>query len=190
MDKQLNVVMGDYKKLIDRLHQYGIGLYGTFIFGYDSESAGDTLHTAEVAIDFGLFIAAFNHLIPFPGTPLYEQFREEGKLTDEQWWLSPTFRFGDVPFNPKNMTAQELRELCLNARRKFYSFSGMVRRSTNIRGNATTIGKAALFWGINGLLHKEIGQKDGLPLGNSPTRPQPLYPQQTLSSSATNRFPG
>jgi len=175
MDKQLNVVMGDYKKLIDRLHQHGIGLYGTFIFGYDTESVDDTLHTAEAAIDFGLFIAAFNHLLPFPGTPLYEQFRYEGKLTDEQWWLSPTFRFGDVPFNPKNVTSQELHELCLKARRRFYSLPGMIRRSANIRGNATTLRKAAAFWGINALLRKEIGQKDGLPLGNYPVRPSPLY---------------
>ncbi len=175
MDKQLNVVMGDYKKLIDRLHQHGIGLYGTFIFGYDTESVDDTLHTAEAAIDFGLFIAAFNHLLPFPGTPLYEQFRSEGKLTDEQWWLSPTFRFGDVPFTPKNMTSQELHELCLKARRRFYSLPGMIRRSANIRGNATTLRKAAAFWGINALLRKEIGQKDGLPLGNYPVRPSPLY---------------
>src|SRR5947209_3342858 len=182
MDKKLNVVMGDYKALIDRLHQYGIGLYGTFIFGYDSESAADTVRTAEAAIDFGLFIAAFNHLLPFPGTPLYEQFRHKGKLTDEQWWLSPTFRFGDVPFNPKNTTAQELHELCLNARRRFYSFPGMLKRATNIKGNATTLKKAAMFWGINGLLRKEIGQKDGLPLGNHPVRPVPLYPQSVVSS--------
>jgi len=181
MDKKLNVVMGDYKALIDRLHQYGIGLYGTFIFGYDSESAADTVRTAEAAIDFGLFIAAFNHLLPFPGTPLYEQFRQEGKLTDEQWWLSPTFRFGDVPFNPKNTTAQELHELCLKARRRFYSFPGMLKRATNIKGNATTLKKAAMFWGINALLRKEIGQKDGLPLGNHPVRPVPLYPRSTVS---------
>ncbi len=175
MDKQLNVAMGNYQELITRLHQHGIGLYGTFIFGYDSETSADTVRTAEAAIDFGLFIAAFNHLLPFPGTPLYEQFRKEGKLTDEQWWLSPTFRFGDVPFNPKNMTAQELRELCLKARRRFYSLPGMMRRSTNIKGNATTLRKAAAFWGINALLRKEIGQKDGLPLGNMPVRPSPLY---------------
>lgn len=175
MDKQLNVVMGDYQKLITRLHQHGIGLYGTFIFGYDSETSADTLRTAEAAIDFGLFIAAFNHLLPFPGTPLYEQFRQEGKLTDEQWWLSPTFRFGDVPFNPKNVTAQELHELCLKARQRFYSLPGIVRRSANIKGNATTLRKAAAFWGINALLRKEIGQKDGLPLGNLPVRPSPLY---------------
>jgi radical SAM superfamily enzyme YgiQ (UPF0313 family) len=183
MDKKLNVVMGDYKTLINRLHQHGIGLYGTFIFGYDSESASDTLRTSEAAIDFGLFIAAFNHLLPFPGTPLYEQFRKGGKLTDEQWWLSPTFRFGDVPFNPKNMTAQELHELCLKARRRFYSLPGMVRRATNIKGNATTLRKAAAFWGINALLRKEIGQKDGLPLGNHPVRPLPLYPQDVMSAT-------
>jgi radical SAM superfamily enzyme YgiQ (UPF0313 family) len=175
MDKKLNVVMGDYQQLIDRLHRHGIGLYGTFIFGYDSESAEDTLRTAEAAIEFGLFIAAFNHLLPFPGTPLYQQFRLEGKLTDEQWWLSPTFRFGDVPFNPKHVTAQELHELCLKARRRFYSLPGMARRFTNLRGNATTLRKAAAFWGINALLRKEIGQKDGLPLGNEPVRPSPLY---------------
>jgi radical SAM superfamily enzyme YgiQ (UPF0313 family) len=175
MDKQLNVVMGDYQKLITRLHQHGIGLYGTFIFGYDSETSADTARTAEAAIDFGLFIAAFNHLLPFPGTPLYEQFRLEGKLTDEQWWLSPTFRFGDVPFNPKNMTAQELHELCLKARRRFYSLPGMLRRSMNLKGNATTLRKAGAFWGINALLRKEIGQKDGLPLGNLPVRPAPLF---------------
>jgi radical SAM superfamily enzyme YgiQ (UPF0313 family) len=182
MDKQLNVVMGDYQKLITRLHQHGIGLYGTFIFGYDSETSTDTVRTAEAAIDFGLFIAAFNHLLPFPGTPLYEQFRQEGKLTDEQWWLSPTFRFGDVPFNPKNMTAQELHELCLKARRRFYSFPGMLRRSTNIKGNATTVQKAAAFWGIYALLRKEIGQKDGLPLGNMPVRPVPLFAESRSSS--------
>lgn len=175
MEKQLNVVMGDYKQLIDRLHRHGIGLYGTFIFGYDSEAAEDALRTAEAAIEFGLFIAAFNHLLPFPGTPLYAQFRQEGKLTDDEWWLSPTFRFGDVPFNPKNMTAQELHELCLAARRRFYSVPGMARRFTNREGNANSVRKAAAFWGINALLRREIGQKDGLPLGNEPVRPTPLY---------------
>ncbi|HEY7419638.1 MAG TPA: hypothetical protein VH593_30945, partial [Ktedonobacteraceae bacterium] len=175
MDKKLNVVMGDYKQLIDRLHHYGIGLYGTFIFGYDSESAIDTQRTAESAIDFGLFIAAFNHLLPFPGTPLYKQFQSEGKLTDEQWWLSPTFRFGDVPFNPRNMSAQELHDLCIKARRRFYSVPAMIQRAMNLKGNATTLRKAGAFWGINVLLRKEIGQKDGLPLGNHPVRPLPLY---------------
>ena len=175
MDKKVNTVNGDYRELIARLHAHGIALYGTFIFGYDSESAEDVLRTAEAAIEFGLFIAAFNHLIPFPGTPLYEQFRQAGRLSDDPWWLSPTFRFGDVPFEPKNVTARELRDLCIGARRRFYSLPAVLRRSGNVRGNCRTLRKAGAFFSINALLRKEIDQKNGLPLGNEPERPEPLF---------------
>lgn len=175
MDKQINTVLGDYKQMIERLHSYGIAIYGTFIFGFDSESAKDAFRTAEAAIEFGLFIAAFNHLIPFPGTPLYQEFLQDGRLTDEAWWLSPTFRFGDVPFNPSQVTAHELHSLCLQARRRFYSLPGILRRATNRRGNCPTLKKAGAFLSVNALLRKEIGQKDGLPLGNEPVRPHPIF---------------
>jgi radical SAM superfamily enzyme YgiQ (UPF0313 family) len=187
MDKKINTVLGDYRDLIARLHQYGIALYGTFIFGYDSDRPEDVLRTAEAAIEFGLFIAAFNHLLPFPGTPLYEQFRESGRLTDERWWLSPSFRFGDVPFEPAAMTARELHERCIGARRRFYSLPGILRRATNLRGNCHGLRKSAAFVSINGLLRKEIDQKDGLPLGDEPVRPQPLFPAGELLPVLTGR---
>ena len=174
MDKRINISMGDYKKRVATLHKYGIALYGTFVFGYDSESLSDIRKTADFAIELGLFIAAFNHLIPFPGTPLYKQFQKDGRLTDEQWWLSPTFRFGDVPFNPLNTTADELHRECIQARKRFYSFSGIVKRARNISGNCTSLKKAGTYVLVNGLLRKEIGQKDGLPLGNEIFRPQPI----------------
>ena len=184
MDKDINVAMGDYRTLIDRLHAHGIALYGTFIFGYDSESADDVLRTAEQAIDFGLFIGAFNHLMPFPGTPLYEDLRRSGRMPDAQWWLSPTFRFGDIPFDPRHVTAAELHELCLEARRRFYSVGGIVRRARNVRGNCTTLKKAGAFFSVNALLRKEIGQKDGLPLGNEPFRPRPLHEAELRHAAA------
>jgi radical SAM superfamily enzyme YgiQ (UPF0313 family) len=184
MDKQINVSMGDYKTLIDRLHAHGIALYGTFIFGYDSESSEDVIRTAERAIELGLFIGAFNHLIPFPGTPLFAQLQRDGRLSDEQWWLSPTFRFGDVPFDPRHVTARELHELCLRARRRFYSFGGIARRGTNLSGNCTTLKKAGTYIAVNALLRKEISQKDGLPLGNEPFRPQPLFATDSAAKTA------
>lgn len=175
MDKNINVKMGDYKKLVSILHRCRIALYGTFIFGYDTESAEDAMRTAEAAIEMGLFIAAFNHLVPFPGTPLYEQFRVDGRLTDDEWWLSPTFRFGDIPFNPSQITAKELHEECIKARKRFYSFPGIIKRAGNISGNCGTVKKAATYVWVNGLLRQEIKQKDGLPLGNHSERPKPIY---------------
>lgn len=175
MAKEVNIKMGKYDELIKRLHSYGIALYGTFVFGYDTETLGSILDTAHRAVDYGLFMAAFNHLMPFPGTPLYQQFVREGRMRCEKWWLDPGFKFGDVPFNPKQMTAAQLHEYCIRAREIFYGYPAILSRGlTNISGNCGSMQKLGMYASINYLLRKEIGEKDGLPLGNEPFVPQPL----------------
>jgi radical SAM superfamily enzyme YgiQ (UPF0313 family) len=172
MDKKINTVVGEYEELIDRIHRHGISIYGTFIFGYGTETREDALATVEEAIRLGLGMGAFNHLLPLPGTPLYERMLLEGRLTEPEWWLSPTYRYGDIAFEPEAMTGEQLHELCLAARRRFYSFGSIARRLGR-RANRTPLRKAAVLGGINLLLRKEIEQKDGLPLGNEPFRPVP-----------------
>jgi radical SAM superfamily enzyme YgiQ (UPF0313 family) len=172
MDKKVNTVLGEYPALVDTIHSYGISIYGTFIFGYDLETPEDGMRTVDAAIDLGLGMGAFNHLLPFPGTPLYAQLREEGRLTDDEWWLSPTYRYGDISFEPRTMTGAELHALCLRARRRFYGFPSIGRRLLT-KGNRWPPRKAGAVLGVNLLLRKEIDQKDGLPLGNEPFRPVP-----------------
>ncbi len=175
MNKDFNAKMGPYQVLIKRMHSYGIALYGTFVFGYDSETLQNIDYTAKKAIDYGLFMAAFNHLMPFPGTPLYHQFVRERRMKDDKWWLDPKFRFGDVPFNPKQMTSVQLHEACIQARHTFYGYRAIAERGiSNIIGNCGSVKKVAAFAYINYLLRKEIGEKDGLPLGNDATPPQQL----------------
>lgn len=174
MGKPINVRMGPYDTLIRQLHRHNIALYGTFIFGYDTESIADIRDTTERAIDLGIFMAAFNHLLPFPGTPLYATLRREGRLIDDPWWLSPTFRFGNVPFRPQHLSPEELHEECLRARERFYSVSSIARRAfENREGNFHSLTKAGAYLWINSLLRREIAEKDGLPLGNSPHPPSP-----------------
>lgn len=182
MGKQFNAKVGNYEELIRRLHSYGIALYGTFVFGYDSETLASIEDTAKRAIDLGLFMAAFNHLMPFPGTPLYHKLSSEGRLRNEKWWLDPEFRFGDVPFNPKNMTAEQLHAQCIKARRMFYGLGATARRGvSNIPGNCGSAAKLGAFLYINHLLRREIGEKDGLPLGNDPRVPVPFGLEEVVS---------
>ena len=184
MEKQVNIKMGNYEELIKRLHSYGIALYGTFVFGYDSETLQSIKDTAKKAIDFGLFMAAFNHLVPFPGTPLYHQFVREGRMKNDKWWLDPEFRFGEVPFRPKQMTAEALHEECIKARKTFYGYRAIASRGlSNIVGNCGSVAKVAAFTYINYLLRREIGEKDGLPLGNDA-----VYPQAIQEAPETNPF--
>ena len=101
-----------------------------------SSSATSTTRTQsfDEAVDFateeGMYIAAFNHLTPFPGTPLYKRLQSEGRLRFEAWWLDPEYRYNALPFMPKTLTPDEVTAGCVDARRRFYGWPNIVRRST------------------------------------------------------------
>lgn len=166
MNKPVNANVGDYETAIRKIHSKGLAIYGTFIFGYDTDTLNDYERTAEWAIEQDLFIAAFNHLLPFPSTPLYQEFQKQGQLRyPKGWWLNPAFRYNEVPFYPKNCSHEELREACMAARRKFYGMSGILRRFNREVAMSSLPMASTYFW-LNLLLGREVEQKNGLPLGN------------------------
>jgi hypothetical protein len=63
------------------------------------------------------------------------------------------------------MTPAELEQSCLQARRTFYSFSSIFERGADLRSNCASPRTAAVFYGLNYLLHREVSQKYGIPLG-------------------------
>jgi radical SAM superfamily enzyme YgiQ (UPF0313 family) len=181
MNKGFNAAMGDYKALVSVIHSYGIGIYGTFIHGFGDDTPQDIRAVSDFAVELGLIIAAFNHLMPFPGTPDFARMQAAGQLDarQERWWLDPDYRFGEAPFAPQAMSSSALHEATLEARRRFYSFPSAVKRLlTNPKGNLFARGrfspvKAAAYAALNfgGALSigREITQKDGRPLGLAPT---------------------
>lgn len=175
MRKEVNLYhLSRLRQDVNEIHRRGIAIYGTFIFGHDHDTLDDYRAVVDMALELNLFMAAFNPLIPFPGTPLYAQLETEGRVNRE-WWLDPAFRFGQIPFHPKQMTAEEIHQACLKARRRFYSIRGILQRTVNIRGNLTSPMKIAGYFGINTLLRQDISERDGLPLGNEPHRPMEVY---------------
>lgn len=186
MGKGFNAALGDYRELVEVIHSYGIGIYGTFIHGYADDTAEDVQAVADFAVDLGLIIAAFNHLMPFPGTPDFGTMLEKGQLDEEQktWWLDPAYRFGDAPFKPEKMTSRGLHDAALSARKRFYSFSSGVKRALrNPRGNLFVgenfnLKKAGAYAALNFSsaisIGKEIKQKDGRPIGFERSVPEPF----------------
>jgi len=72
---------------------------------------------------------------------------------------------GVVAFRPKNFTPRRLSDLCLDFRKKFYSYLAIFRRGSNIRGNCNNIFKIMTFYSLNILARKEAEQRQGLLLG-------------------------
>ena len=165
MRKKFNTMGGGYEVALANLRRYSIGLYSTFMFGYEKDTQ-DSFHQAvEFADRHRFYMAAFNHLTPFPGTPLYQRLAQEGRLLYERWWLDPRYSYNKIPFRPYLLEAQELQRLCIEARAKFYSINSMARRFID-PVNRSSAFLARNFLLINWMMRREVHQRDDLPLGD------------------------
>lgn len=164
MGKKVNTV-SDYEKAVTNMRKYGMCVYGTFVFGYDEDTVETFTETLRFAMDSKMFFAAFNHLVPFPGTPLYKRLEKENRLLYDKWWLDDDYRFGSVAFKPKTFSADELADLCLLHRNKFYSFSSIMRRGFDFKGNCSSIFMTALFYIQNFTAKKDVASRQELPMG-------------------------
>ncbi len=63
----------DYAAAIRRLHDLGVMINGSFVFGMDGDDGSVFERTVEWAIEQGIETATFHILTPYPGTALYRR---------------------------------------------------------------------------------------------------------------------
>lgn len=162
MRKSWNSVSGSYRDVVNALHKRDIGIYGTFVFGYDADTKDSMARTLDFALESRLEIANFNPLTPTPGSALYDRLMSEGRLLKPQWWLEPGYRYGDAIFEPRGMRPDELVEGVFEAKKRFYSWRSIGNRvlasyTTFFRGGTTAI--------ANVISRREIYKKQYRQLG-------------------------
>jgi radical SAM superfamily enzyme YgiQ (UPF0313 family) len=165
MKKKFNTMGGGYDVALRNLRRYHIRLYSTFVFGYDFDTA-ETFDTAlAFANEHRFYMAAFNHLTPFPGTPLYERLEREGRLLYDKWWLDRRYSYNKIPFRPQLLDPDELQRLCVETRARFYSWPNILRRFAEPI-NRSTFFMARNYPLINLMMRREVSQRDDMPLGD------------------------
>ncbi len=125
MNKAWNSPEG-YREAIRRIHKAGINVLGSFIFGLDEDGPSVFRETYDFIRETGIDAVHLNILTPLPGTRLYEKFESEGRITDRDW---AKYHFGEVVFEPKNMSAEELQRGFWWIWRKTYSMGNTLRRA-------------------------------------------------------------
>ncbi len=167
MGKDWNTAQASYSDSLRQFRKHGLAVYGTFVFGYDEDDWDVIRESVDFARGQKLFLAAFNHLVPFPGTPLYRRLQSQGRLLTDRWWLDQQGRVGDVTFRPKKISAAELEAGCLWARRQFYSWPSIFDRVQDARANSSSLAMLGVFLGLNLGSHFDIDLRQGLQLGAS-----------------------
>lgn len=156
---------GDYARVLANISDAGLMVYGTFVLGYDADTAAMGDEVVAFATRSGFAIANFNPLMPMPGTPLYARLLTEGRLLHDRWWTDDAYRYGDAMFQPRGMSPEELSAACRRARFAFYSPTSIGRRLLHPRTNARSIGNLALCLAGNAVSRREVHAKQGRPLG-------------------------
>ena len=165
--KSWNTVGIGYDEALKIARDHGIAIVGSFILGMDD----DTPQTLDLLLEFAIrqrfFSVLFNLLTPYPGTELYNQFLQQGRLLKPQWWLDPTYTYGSAVFQPRNISPPELERARLQMYREFYGPRSILRRLWEPQANARDLWHAFTFLTMNLPANKEEGMRFGKALGAS-----------------------
>ena len=118
----------EYREIIESLHQHGIAICGSFVFGFDEDDLSVFEETVSFSIQTKLFLAIFMILTPYPETAFYHRVKNEGRLVQDRWWLLKNPEDFAPYFTPKKMSGEALREGWKRAWKEFYSFPSMWKR--------------------------------------------------------------
>ena len=156
-----------YATQIAILRDHGLQTWAAFTLGYDHDTVDSVRATLDFALRNRFTFAAFNILMPYPGTPLYDRLAREGRhLYDGRWWLHPEYRFNSASFVPARMTPDELTEVCHEARRSFNRIPSLLWRFSDIRTNMRTLTRARAFWQFTPVFRREVFKKHGMRFGH------------------------
>jgi radical SAM superfamily enzyme YgiQ (UPF0313 family) len=114
----------DYRTAIHRLHDAGVMINGSFVFGMDDDDESVFERTVEWAIEQGIETATFHIMTPYPGTALHQRMAAQNRITTEDWDLYDTRH---VVFRPARMSAETLEAGYWRAYRDFYRWGAIAR---------------------------------------------------------------
>lgn len=159
-------VANKYEQAIAELRNWGLQTWAAFTVGHDTDTVDSIIETYKFAIRNKFCFAAYNILMPYPGTPLYKDLKAQNRLLyDSQWWLHGDYRFNHAAFISKNMSADELTRVSFLCRTKTNSLAAIIYRAFDFKTNMRNPLRFITYCLYNPLFRKETFKKQGLMLG-------------------------
>ena len=114
-----------FAALVEKVHSYGIMVFGLFMFGFDGDETSVFEETAAFNIAASYDACAYSTLTPYPGTLTWYEMKRANRIVSYDWSL---YDQGQVVFRPAQMTPEELGAGGKSAYARFYSASSLAQR--------------------------------------------------------------
>lgn len=114
----------DYTATVRRLHEQGVMVNGSFVFGMDEDDDSVFERTVEWAVAAGIETATFHILTPYPDTALHTRMKKEGRVLHENWDLYDTRH---CVYRPARLAPVKLEAGYWAAYQDFYRWGNIFR---------------------------------------------------------------
>lgn len=116
----------DYTAAVKRLRSLGIMINGSFVFGLDEDDKDVFKRTVDWGVKNSITTSTYHVLTPYPGTELFRQMEEQGRILHRNWDKYDT---RTVVYQTRGMTADELEAGYWWAYKEFYKWSNIFEAS-------------------------------------------------------------
>ena len=116
----------DYEAAVQRLHDHGVMINGSFVFGLDDDGPDVFARTVEWGVRNAITTSTYHVLTPYPGTRLFSDMDAQGRLVTRDWDRYDTRH---VVYRPAKLSPEQLEAGYWWAYRQFYSWPNIVRAS-------------------------------------------------------------
>jgi len=148
MGKSINRV-AEYREAIEKIHDHGIGIQGSFIFGAQDDDPSVFSDVLRFIERTRLEAAIFSVLTPFPGTKVYQTMIKENRIIDTAW---ENYDMNHVVYKPNKMTPKQLQEGFNWAYKRLYGYRSIIKRLFPFR-------RSGLFFSIQNYGFKRAWEK-------------------------------
>jgi radical SAM superfamily enzyme YgiQ (UPF0313 family) len=114
-----------FAALVEKVHSYGIMVFGLFMFGFDGDGLSVFDETVAFNIKAKYDACAFSALTPYPGTLTWYEMKKANRIVSFDW---TKYDQGCVVYRPAQMSGDDLRIGLDRAYRRFYSVSSIGSR--------------------------------------------------------------
>lgn len=114
-----------FAALVDKVHSYGIMVFGLFMYGFDGDDHLVFSDTVDFNIAAKYDACAYSTLTPYPGTLTWFEMKKANRIVSFDW---TKYDQGHVVYRPARMSGDELRLGVSGAYANFYSASSIASR--------------------------------------------------------------
>jgi radical SAM superfamily enzyme YgiQ (UPF0313 family) len=114
-----------FASLVEKVHSYGIIVFGLFMFGFDGDDTSVFAETSRFNRDSDYDACAYSVLTPYPGTLTWYEMKKANRIISFDW---QKYDQGHVVYRPARMSGDELRLGTGSAYENFYSLPSIASR--------------------------------------------------------------